>query len=90
MKKVIAGVFIAFAFASGSLLLAAYQPQNLGWVNISISSGTTAEIRALVPATVGQMKFCTNCITNGAQGTVCVSTGTTLDAFVLSTGTVCK
>lgn len=75
------------------LAASGYQAQNLGYVNLNISSMTAAAIAATTPTAVGNLQWCYNCGANGSGvGTLCVSTETTTaqNAFVLSTGTVCK
>lgn len=90
MKKLIAAVVLAFGLFE-AVYAGTYQPQNLGWVNLSISSGTVTEITRSTAPTIGYLKWCTNCITNGGVGTMCISTGTAnWNQFILSTGTVCK
>ena len=91
MKKIIIGMGLLFAAYA---VYAAYQPQNLGWVTLSVSSGTVAEINASTAPTVGYLRYCTNCGGAGGAGTICISTSTNAPGagsdFVLSTGTICK
>jgi len=92
MKKILIATFAVVILLGAILQLEArYQPQNLGWVNIAISSGTQSEIDNSTATDVGRLKYCTNCAANGGSGTICVSTQTTgFHGFVLSTGTICK
>lgn len=87
-------LFFAILLGLTGMAVAAYQPHNLGWVNISIASATVTEINTSTAATVGQLKYCTNCAANGGSGTICISTSTAAPGagsdFVLSTGTICK
>ncbi len=91
MKKlliVIVSLFLGFE----AVYAATYQPRSLGWVTLSITSMTATAVAASTPPTVGYPVFCTNCAASGGSGTICVSTESTTaqNAFVLSTGTVCK
>jgi hypothetical protein len=87
---VLVAIFVIFE-AVVALQATTYQPQNLGWVNIAISSGTQAQIDNSTATEVGRLKFCSNCGGGGGSGTICVSTQTTgFHGFVLSTGTLCK
>jgi len=57
-----------------------------------ISVLTATQVAASTPTYTGQVVVCSNCATNGGVGTICVSTeaANAQNAFVLSTGTVCK
>jgi len=92
MKRTLAALFLIFGFFEVTCLMAAtYQPQKLGYVDIAISSAPVASITRSTASAVGTMRWCTDCITNGGVGTLCISTGTTAwNQFILSTGTVCK
>lgn len=94
MKKILVGMALAGAFLWGAYIQAAYQPHSLGWVTLSIASGTVTEINTSTAPTVGYLRFCTNCGAAGGAGTICVSTTTNAPGvgsdFVLSTGTICK
>ena len=74
---------------------AGYQPQNFGYVNISVSSMTASAISSLTPQGVGNLVVCTNCgaFNFGTSG-LCMSTGTTVGSFIaISSATavsVCK
>lgn len=92
MKKLLIGIGVVFVIFE--TVYAAYQPHNLGWTNISIASATVTEISISTPATVGMLKFCSNCAGGGGAGTICISTSVAAPGagsdFVLSTGTQCK
>lgn len=92
MKKILVGIILIFGLFE--TVYAAYQPWSTGWVNVSIASGTLTEISASTPATVGMLKYCSNCVGGGGKGTICVSTSTNAPGagsdFVLSTGTQCQ
>ncbi len=94
MKKILIGLFVVFVLFEGTVAMAVYRPRNLGWVNVSIASATLTEINTSTAATVGMLKYCTNCAANGGLGTICISTSTSAPGagsdFVLSTGTQCK
>lgn len=66
------------------------QAQNLGVVSISVKSLTAAQVITSTSTAAGELIFCSNCGGAGGAGTLCISTGTAANAFVLSTGTVCK
>lgn len=53
-------------------------------------SMTIAQSSSTVPTAKGQEIFCSNCAAAGGAGTLCVSTATAVNSYVLSTGTVCK
>jgi len=94
MKKILGFIFGVFAFLEFcffSFGATTYQPTNLGYVNLAISTMSLTLV-AQTTAPVGSLVYCTNCATNGGVGTICVSTESTTaqNAFVLSTGTVCK
>jgi hypothetical protein len=57
-------------------------------IGSGFTSLTSAGIRALTPATVGQVYYCSDC----AVVPVCVSTGTAIASFALITGktSVCQ
>lgn len=93
MKKIILSILLVFG--SFEIVYAAtYQPRNLGWVNVSVASGTVNEICISTPPTVGFLRFCTNCAGGGGVGTIVVSTSVAAPGagcdFVLSTGTQAK
>jgi len=89
MKNVLVAILLALTVFG--IAYAVYQPQNLGWVTLSISSATQSEIENSTAPTVGFQKYCTDCVASGGAGTVCVSTGAAkFGSFVLSTGTHCR
>jgi hypothetical protein len=92
MKKDLLIVTAIIALLGAYVYAAAgYQPHSLGWVTLSLSSGTVTQINNSTAPTVGYMKWCYNCVANGGAGTICISTGSTnANQFVLSTGTACK
>jgi hypothetical protein len=92
MKRTLSFAFAAFAFFEFAYFAQAVnQPHNLGYVSLSLSSGTLTEIIRSTAPTVGYPRFCTNCAASGNAGTICVSTGAaTWGQFVLSTGTRCQ
>lgn len=61
----------------------AFQAQNIGFANISISSAAAATVGTTTPQSVGNLIFCTNCTSfNVPAGGLCVSTGTGRGAYV--------
>ncbi len=91
MKKLLI-VIVSLFFGFEVLYAATYQPRSLGWVNLSIATMTLTAVAQSTPPTIGYPVFCYNCTASGGSGTICVSTesATAQNAFVLSTGTVCK
>ncbi len=55
-----------------------------------VPSLTIAQSSTTIPTAKGQMIYCSNCFGGGNAGTLCVSTATAVDSFVLSTGTHCR
>lgn len=91
MKTLLIAIVFAAIFSFGRYAYSVDQPHSLGAVSLGITNQTVSQIRTSSPTIKGELRFCTNCTANGALGTICVSTSVlTSDAFVLSTGTVCK
>lgn len=91
MKRVLIGIAAIFLYFEGVYVLAVYQPRNLGWVTLSVSSGTLTEIINSTAPTNGYVRFCTNCASGGGAGAICISTASaTWGQFILSTGTRCQ
>lgn len=83
----IAGFLIGIAGAAYS----ATQAQSLGVVDVTLKSMTLAEIQTSTASAAGKPVYCSNCVGGGGQGTICISTGSTVAyQYVLSTGTACK
>lgn len=89
MKKIIAVSFVLVSFLAWKAMCAT-QPQSLGVISASVKSLTAAQIALSTSTAKGELVFCSDCITNGGAGTICVSTATIRASFVLSSGTVCK
>lgn len=90
MKRAITAILVIFTFFEGVYALAVYQPQNLGYGTLIISSGTVTDIQNSTAA-AGTQRFCFNCQASGNAGTPCYSTGAVnWGSFVLSSGTRCQ
>jgi hypothetical protein len=87
-KTLIIFLFLAFGLAWRSW--AVTQAQNLGIISASVKSLTAAQVLLSTSTAVGELIYCSNCAANGAVGTLCISTATAKNSFVLSTGTVCR
>lgn len=89
MKRILVILSIAFvAFEGMYVMSATNQPQKLGAA--ALQSQTAAQLAALASNTTGYVVYCSDCLSNGAKGTICVSTGVAQGSFVLSTGTRCN
>lgn len=100
MRVFIIALFVVLSVFA--ILQAASQPRSLGLVTMSSSTftggaalwqRTKSEINSLLPATTGQLIYCSDCV-NGPSGTIgiiCVSTGS-MQAFqwTRSTGSECR
>jgi hypothetical protein len=95
MKKVMFFVLLAtglfFIIHKAQAVPYVYQPQNFGYSNVSMSTGTLAQVINSTAPTLGYAMWCGNCAANGNAGTPCYSTGTAnWGQMVLSTGTRCQ
>lgn len=99
MKR-IAVFILAAALGIGIGYCATTQYNAIGNVQMSTStvsgglglwSRTLAQLQSLTPTITGQVVYCSNCVSAGGAGTICVSTGSSAAyQWVLSTGTACK
>lgn len=87
MKKLLIASIVLFA---GYTSWAVTQAQYLGVVSASLKNLTAAQVILSTSTAKGEIIFCSDCGASGGAGTLCVSTATAVNSFVLSTGTVCK